>query len=273
MGICSSKAAEPVSEDHIKLQVTVEESAVPYNIEDYQFVKRTGETLVKARGSLKGAQFAIQGCSDCDIFIMDYTGQVAIDDCKNCRIFIGPCGGSVFFRTCSSCKFVIACQQLRTRDCCDIDLLLYSRTKPIIETTKRLRLGCFQFAFSDLRRLFDAAELPLFHNLWSNVHDFTPAPQNYGYFPASTTAADLFGGKYAEIVGAEGVMLCPVPCTHPEVKGDSKDIFLAVCGAKAGLSLLDAISPLFQAAEVVPVELMQGTGLLLHLLLLLLLLL
>jgi hypothetical protein len=45
------------------------------------------------------------------------------------------------------CSFVIATNQLRTRDSSDIDLLLYCHTRPTIETTKNLRLGCFMFDY------------------------------------------------------------------------------------------------------------------------------
>lgn len=39
------------------------------------------------------------------------------DFCKDCRIVSGPVASSVFIRNCEDCVIVIACQQLRLRDC------------------------------------------------------------------------------------------------------------------------------------------------------------
>ncbi len=30
---------------------------------------------------------------DCDLYVIDFCGQVTIDECTNCRIFIGPTEG------------------------------------------------------------------------------------------------------------------------------------------------------------------------------------
>lgn len=71
--------------------------------------------------------------------MLDHCGQVTIDDCTNCNIFVGPTDGSVFMRDCSGCRCAVVCRQLRTRDCKDVDFLLYCRTKPIIESSSKVR--------------------------------------------------------------------------------------------------------------------------------------
>lgn len=125
------------------------------------------ETVVRAPGQLQGQQFVMDGCDNCDIFLLDHSAQVMVDYCTNCRIFIAPCESSVFLRNCTGCKFVIACQQLRTRDCEDNDVLLFCQTQPSIETTTKLRLGCFQAAYFALGGQFADAKLSVWNNEWS----------------------------------------------------------------------------------------------------------
>jgi len=140
---------------------------------DFVFSNRKAETLIKEPGSIAGQSFNIDNCQDCDIYLLDYSAAVTIDDCQDCRIFIGPCESSVFLRDCRKCNIIVACQQLRTRDCHDISMLLYCGAgQPSIETSSLIRLGCFRFYYFELQRQFEAAGLNPFSNQWSNVYDF-----------------------------------------------------------------------------------------------------
>lgn len=100
--------------------------------------------MLTGHSAIAGQQFIIDTADDCDIFLFDYSAQVTVDFATNCRIFIGPCESSVFLRDCRRCRVVCACQQLRTRDCADVDLMLFCSTQPSIETTRDLRISCFQ---------------------------------------------------------------------------------------------------------------------------------
>lgn len=51
---------------------------------------------------------------------MDNTESIFIDDCVNCEIFIGPSSSSVYIRNTDKCKLIIACGQLRTRECTNL---------------------------------------------------------------------------------------------------------------------------------------------------------
>ncbi|VDP10621.1 unnamed protein product [Heligmosomoides polygyrus] len=42
---------------------------------------------------------------------------------------------SVFLRDCQSCTVLVACQQLRTRDCRTLRIAVHCATQPIIEET------------------------------------------------------------------------------------------------------------------------------------------
>ncbi len=139
-----------------------------------RFSNACGCSVLHFLSSIRGQQFIIEECDNCTIYLLDYSATVSIDDCTNCRIFVGPCESSVFVRTSTNLKLVLAAQQLRTRDCRDLDILLYvSAGQPVIESTSNVRLGCFAFNYFGLAEQFVAAGLDPWYSEWSNVHDFT----------------------------------------------------------------------------------------------------
>ena len=96
---------------------------------------------------------------------------------------IGPCHTSVFARNCTNCRLFIVCQQFRSRDLKDCDVLLYSSTEPVIETSKGTRMGCWNAAYEALVRQMDAAKLSPWNNRWSEVHNFTPEDGGWERIP------------------------------------------------------------------------------------------
>ena len=169
------------------------------------------EQIVRSPGTLSGSQLILSDCTDCDIYIMDHTSTVSVDRCTNCRIFVGPCDSSVFLRECRDCKFVIATRQLRTRDCTNNDMLLFCGTEPVIEKTKKLRLGCFRGTYFGLEKHLETCALTPFHNCWKAVHDFTPGSgsgQNWEWLDAGMTGKDL-GMKTFDGLDWEDVTVVP----------------------------------------------------------------
>ncbi|KAK3726970.1 hypothetical protein QZH41_014713, partial [Actinostola sp. cb2023] len=112
---------------------------------------------------------------DSNMYVFDHSATITIDDCTGCTMFLGPIKGSVYFRDCKDCKVVVACQQFRTRDCKKMDIFLCCTTQPIIESSSGMKFGCFQYYYPELEDQFQAADLSLYNNNWSNIHDFTPA--------------------------------------------------------------------------------------------------
>jgi protein XRP2 len=47
------------------------------NKADFQFISRTGETLMKKPGDINGIQFKIKDLKDCTVYILDHTAQVS----------------------------------------------------------------------------------------------------------------------------------------------------------------------------------------------------
>mmetsp|Transcript_17705 Transcript_17705/g.41564 ORF Transcript_17705/g.41564 Transcript_17705/m.41564 type:complete len:191 (+) Transcript_17705:136-708(+) len=142
------------------------------NPEDFVIRRRTGETIVKAEGSIRGEQFNIEECTDCDVFLLDHIATTFIDQCVGCRIFVGPVESSLMMRECKSCSMVIACQQFRSRDCTDCRLALFCATEPIIETSTNMQFACFDFGYFSLRQQLDRAGLKLWNNKWWQIYDF-----------------------------------------------------------------------------------------------------
>ncbi|KAG8459470.1 hypothetical protein KFE25_012805 [Diacronema lutheri] len=141
---------------------------------DFMLVGRSGETVVRAPGSIHGQQFVISDCTDCDILLCDHVEMVTIDRCNDCRIFVGPCESSLFVRNCVGLKLVAACRQFRTRDCERLDVLMHCVSQPSIETSSAVRFGCYSFFYFALPAQFEAARLSVFNNRWSEVYNFSP---------------------------------------------------------------------------------------------------
>ncbi|XP_056271251.1 protein XRP2-like isoform X2 [Pseudoliparis swirei] len=159
---------------------------------DYMLSGLRGVTAGRLPGALRGQQFVIQDCEDCDIYVFDHSAAVTVDDCSRCRVFLGPARGSVFFRNCRDVKCAVACQQFRTRDCKKMEVFLSCATQPVIESSAGVKFGCFQYFYPELAFHFKDAGLSVFNNNWSNVHDFTPVAgeNNWSLLPEGAAVLD-----------------------------------------------------------------------------------
>lgn len=122
--------------------------------------------------------FSIEDCKDCNLFLFSCLSQCTIDACQNCFIFVGPSEGPVFIRDCSDCVIVVACQQLRLRDCRNVKLSLYAKGQPIIESSSDITFARFTYDYPALRDQFQKANLNLdaATTEWNvSVYDFTPS--------------------------------------------------------------------------------------------------
>ena len=164
---------------------------------DFIVSKRCDETIVRLPGQLCGQSFMVEECKGCDVYLLDHSAAVTVDLCEGCRFFIGPCESSVFLRDCSRCVVVVAAQQLRLRDCHDLQLLLYvSASQPVIESSHSLQLSCFPLSpsYPQLAAQFASARLHPFNSQWSNVHDFhAPADgdRHWSFLPFGTVGRQL----------------------------------------------------------------------------------
>lgn len=167
-----------------------------------------GGVVGRTPGEIAGQQFLIQNCKNCTILLFDHSATVTIDDCVDCVIYVGPCKGSVFVRDSTGCWCVVASQQFRVRGCHHCKVQLICPTQPIIESSSDLAFGCFQCSYPELREQFKSAELSLYCNQWSQIHDFTTGTEgsNWSLLALETTASVIVpGGDRLAGVGASFV--------------------------------------------------------------------
>jgi len=148
---------------------------------DYTIANQNDTECGRKPGTINGQQFIIENCVNTKIYLFDYSAMVTVDNCENCVLIIGPCKGSVFLRNCKNCQVLVACQQLRTRDCRKIDLHLLCATQPIIESSASVKFGCFQLYYPELIAQFEKSGLSVYNNTWSVIHDFTPLEDGYNW--------------------------------------------------------------------------------------------
>ena len=136
---------------------------------------KTGETIIRAPGSIGGQQFIGDGLTDCTVRVLDHCAQVTLDDITRCNVIIGPCEDSVFVRNAIDCEIHAVCRQLRTRDCVGCKFFLYVVTDPVIETTHSCTIGEWHTTWPGLDAQCQAARIDLTApNLFEKVYDFTP---------------------------------------------------------------------------------------------------
>ena len=152
-------------------------------------VDRDGETIVRRPGEIDGWDMNLESCSNCTILIFDRIGALTGDDCEGCTVVIGPCSTSVFLRKFKRCRIVVACQQFRARELEDCTILMYSQSRPVVESSRNLRIGCHALSYPQLPEQMAFAGLSPLCNPWSAIHDFTPSPLSYSLLSESEQEA------------------------------------------------------------------------------------
>ncbi|KAG7173772.1 protein XRP2-like [Homarus americanus] len=164
------------------------------NPADFTIENISNREIGRLPGTISGQQFIIQNCQASQIYLFDHINTITVDDCSDCIIFVGPTTGSLFLRDCQDCVVMAACGQFRTRDCCKMDIFLLCQTQPIIEASAKMRFGCFQAFYPQLKDQFRSAGISVFNNNWSNIHDFTPVDgeTNWSCVSQTTKLSQVF---------------------------------------------------------------------------------
>ena len=152
-------------------------------------VDRAGETVVRRPGEIDGWDMNLESCSNCTILIFDRIGALTGDDCEGCTVVIGPCSTSVFLRKFKRCRIVVACQQFRARELDDCTILMYSQSRPVVESSRNLHIGCHSLSYPQLPEQMSFAGLSPLCNPWFAIHDFTPSPLSYSLLSESEQEA------------------------------------------------------------------------------------
>ena len=132
------------------------------------------QKLCKEPDSICGQQFSISDWNSCQIFIKDSNAGGFIDDCNDWQIMWGPGSNSVFVRDCQNCTFIIIWQQLRIRDCKNCEIMLYSQTEPVLESSSDIKYYCINYSYPELSDQMIESGLSIWNNQWYKQFDFTP---------------------------------------------------------------------------------------------------
>ncbi|KAJ8331304.1 Protein Xrp2 [Batrachochytrium dendrobatidis] len=201
----------------------------------FTFSRVQGTQCTKLPNTIpKNVPFTIEDCKNAALFVMDISAQVTIDCCENTFILIAPCEGSVFIRDCHHCVIVAAAQQIRLKGCTDIKLSLYTHTQPVIETSSKIQIGCFRYAYPELNEQFRVAKFDVLNNVWHEVFDFNDTTgKNYQILKSPDEMDDWDikapTGESVPAVDTKGVN-CPVPSTFSVLANlfQTKKIYIVV---------------------------------------------
>lgn len=130
------------------------------------------------------------------------------------HVFIGPSCESVFLRDCCNCTFTVACKQLRTRDCHECRVNLYSLTDPVVEASTGLTFAPYNGAYAGLDAHFRAAALDPQRNRWRSVFDFHKDDDAYPR-PHFTVTEEALPDWVVDDVPSGGEPVNPVPLLPP----------------------------------------------------------
>ncbi|XP_073995617.1 protein XRP2-like isoform X2 [Rhodnius prolixus] len=192
MGCCWNKAANADTERPQTVAAYSWDAREAVDRGKYMLEGLQGQLVIRETGQIDGEQFLIRDCSHCIIYLLDVIDSIILEDCGHCKITVGPTKGSIFMRSCHNSVILSASGQFRLRDCRNLNLFIYTATSPILESSASIYLNCFQLNYFNLEEQFLKAELPIYNNQWSKVHDFTPVAGDSNYILASTSINEFF---------------------------------------------------------------------------------
>ncbi|KAF8373829.1 rpi-2 [Pristionchus pacificus] len=133
------------------------------------------------KNDINGQQLVIDNCKRAVIAVLDVTGSVMVDDCLDCTLIVGPCNGSLFIRGSTNCKIFYVGQQFRMRDCKEVDIAIYCRTQPIIESSANIRFYPLNLFYPNLHDHLTTIGMSAFGSPPRSIHDYTPTPGMRNY--------------------------------------------------------------------------------------------
>jgi hypothetical protein len=146
------------------------------------------------RREVRGQAFRVERCVACTIALLDNSEQVVLEKLERCRVIIGACESSVFVRECKNCDMVVATKQLRTRDCTGVRFALFTQTRPVIESSVGLEVGCIRMQWFSQALAMERARLVPLANRWSEVHDFSKGAKHWKRMDLATEKTGLLTG-------------------------------------------------------------------------------
>ncbi|XP_037500695.1 tubulin-specific chaperone C isoform X1 [Rhipicephalus sanguineus] len=131
------------------------------------FQGRSGETLMLSE--VGGKDTELDSLDDCQVTIQGCPATLFARRLRNCHIRCGPVASSVFVEECESCTFLVACHQLRVHDSHKCEFRVHVQTRSIIEDSKELLFGKYDFAYDGDEQDWCASHLDRTVNNWNKV--------------------------------------------------------------------------------------------------------
>ncbi|KAG5481661.1 hypothetical protein CUR178_07014 [Leishmania enriettii] len=138
------------------------------------FISKWKKRHFVRQNQVSGQQLQLEYLMDCETVVLDELDSMTVDDCEGGELVIAACEGSVFLRNCKNMTIHVACKQLRTRDCENISIYIFTSTDPVVEMSHHVSFYPFHLRLPGLRRLFAEARLDPRANRFVHVYDFTP---------------------------------------------------------------------------------------------------
>ncbi|EKX53344.1 hypothetical protein GUITHDRAFT_150387 [Guillardia theta CCMP2712] len=135
------------------------------------FIDREDQVLVKRAGEVGGRDFVLSRLRRCTIYICDTCGALRADRLEGCKVYVGPVR-SVLAEKLERCEISVAAQQLRIHSAEACDFYVHTRSGPIIEHSKQLRFGRYNFQYAGCEKHLQGFGLDQDSDMWSRVEDF-----------------------------------------------------------------------------------------------------
>ena len=174
---------------------------------DFRFENKSSETLVREPGQISPYDFQIDTLDNCTVYLMDKIAEIKVDKVTNSRLHIGPVESACFLRDCSNCVVTVACSQLRTKNCSNLQIFLYCSSDPSIELSSGLYFAPYNFAYPLQDQHFQQAGLNPAADMWSQVHDFNAVEGEMHWQILDPQHFSLMGWEKQEL----GMPANPVP--------------------------------------------------------------
>lgn len=133
---------------------------------------RTNEKLKLDRDYVNAKDVQLCDLDGCEVDVYGNASTVHIINCKNCKIRIGPVSTSVFIDKCIQSTLHLFCQQLRVHNTYDTTFYLHVTTKGIIEDSRALKFGRYEFEYDSLENDILNSKLNRSINNWNKIEDF-----------------------------------------------------------------------------------------------------
>jgi protein XRP2 len=240
MGVCESIDEDsPVSKQTAVIPV---KKTVPR--ENLVQIRLTDAEIRRQAGDIGGNQFAVDELTNCKVIVTDVCDSMMIDRCVNCELILSAVRGSIFVRDCHKSRFQMVCGQFRCRGCIDCEFFMHSKTGPVVESSRNLKIGCSTLFYPELEEQMKEVGLDPACNCWSDVHDFTPAEGSFSC--QSGVTAEL------PMMDKTGFLLPFLRIANPKAKGFRFRIAESEIGKLSELSTY---------ADVRLTEISRGNGL------------